>query len=82
MIVSNAPCILLNGLQKLRLTESLVNTSPRALIFFLIFPFCGATDTPCFGLLVTSPLGFRARVGSSLFALGGGVRVSHSLPGL
>ena len=29
---------------------------------------------PCFGLLVTSPLGFKAKVGSALFALGGGVR--------
>ena len=28
-----------------------------------------ATDTPV-GLLVTSPLGFKARVGSTLFALG------------
>ena len=43
-------------------------------------PFCGATGTyPCFGLLVTSPLGFKARVGSALFALGGGVHVTHSL---
>ena len=29
--------------------------------------------TPVFGLLVTSPLGFKARVGSALFALGGGI---------
>ena len=29
-----------------------------------ISPFCGVTDTPCFGILVTSPLGFKARVGS------------------
>ena len=28
---------------------------------------------PCFGLLVTSPLGFKARVGSALFELSGGV---------
>ena len=27
-------------------------------------PSCGATDTPVFGLLVMSPLGFKARVGS------------------
>ena len=34
---------------------------------------------PCFGLLVTSLLGFKARVGSALFALGGGVRNICSL---
>ena len=27
-----------------------------------------ATDTPCFGFLVTSLLSFKARVGSALFA--------------
>ena len=42
-------------------------------------PFCWATDTPVFGLLVTSPLGFKARVGSALFALGEGIRVAHYL---
>ena len=31
--------------------------------------FSGATGTPCFGFLVTSPLGFKARVGSALFAI-------------
>ena len=43
-----------------------------SLTFFFYFkkilddmsPFSGATDTPVFGLLVTSPLGFKARVGS------------------
>ena len=30
--------------------------------------FLGATGTPVFGFLVTSPLGFKARVGSALFA--------------
>ena len=35
---------------------------------------------PCFGLLVTtSPLGFKARVGSTLFAFGGGLHNIHSL---
>ena len=29
---------------------------------------------PCFGFLVTFPLGFKARAGSALFALSGGVR--------
>ena len=29
-----------------------------------ISPFCGATDNPCFGLLVMFPPGFKARVGS------------------
>ena len=52
-------------------------------IFFTFFgeheSFCGATDTPCFGLLVTSPLVFKARMGSALFALGRGVCVAHSL---
>ena len=31
--------------------------------------FFGATGTPVFGILVTSPLGFKARVGSALFAI-------------
>ena len=30
--------------------------------------FIGATGSPCFGFLVMSPLGFKARVGSALFA--------------
>ena len=51
-----------------------LNRSPT---YFYIFDgqlsFCGATGTPCFGFLVTSPLGFKARVGSALFALSGGV---------
>ena len=38
-------------------------------------PFCGATDTPYFGLLVTSPLVSKVRVGSALFELSGGIRV-------
>ena len=42
-------------------------------------PFCGATDTPVFGLLVMSPLGLKARVGSALFGLGRGIHVTHSL---
>ena len=43
------------------------------LVFFKIFgghmSFFGATGTPCFGFLVTSPLGFKASVGSALFAI-------------
>ena len=34
---------------------------------------------PCFGLLVMTPLCFKARVGSALFTLGRGVRVTRSL---
>ena len=33
---------------------------------------------PCFGFLVTSPLGFKARVGSALFASCGGECNVHS----
>ena len=33
----------------------------------------GATDTPVSKLLVTSPLGFKARVGSALFELCRGI---------
>ena len=33
----------------------------------------------CFGLLVTSPLGFKARVGSALFEFYGGIHDIHSL---
>ena len=44
-------------------------------------PFCGATHWyPYFGLLVTSPLGFKAKVGSALFKLSGGVRVRLHIP--
>ena len=42
-------------------------------LFFFFFkfledmsPFCGATDTLCLGLLMTSPLGFKARMDPSL----------------
>ena len=34
---------------------------------------------PCFGFPVTSPLGFKARVGSALFAFCGSERNVHSL---
>ena len=33
---------------------------------------------PCFGFLVTSPLGFKARVGSALFTFCGGKCNVHS----
>ena len=35
---------------------------------------------PYFGLLVMSPLGFKARVGSALFQLSGGIRVTLHIP--
>ena len=56
--------------------------------FFLIFfkkffvghmSICGATDTPVLDLLVMSPLGFKARVGSALFELCGGICDIRSL---
>ena len=28
--------------------------------------FCATTDSPCFGFLVTSPVGFKARLGSPM----------------
>ena len=40
---------------------------------------CGATDTPVLGLLVMSPLDFKARVGSALFKLCAGICNIHSL---
>ena len=54
--------------------------------FFLFYfladtcPFWGDWY-PCFGFLVTSPLGFKARVGSALFALfcGGECTVQETL---
>ena len=53
------------------LTFLLKPPQPFTGLFFLflkqflkdISSFCGATDTPCFGLLVMSPLVFKARVG-------------------
>ena len=50
-----------------------------AILFFFFLNFCWAHVHfwghwyPCFGLLLTSPLGFKARVGSALFELCGGV---------
>ena len=38
------------------------------IIFLLIFGGHKSTDNPCFGLLVTSPLGFKARVGNLIYA--------------
>ena len=35
---------------------------------------------PCFGFLVTSPLGFKARVGSALFAIFAEANVIHNSP--
>ena len=54
-------------------------------IFFLKFfggheSFLWGHWYPCFGLLVTSALGFKARVGSALFKLSGGVRVTLHIP--
>ena len=43
-------------------------------------PFLWGHWYPCFGLLVTSPLGFKARVGSALFVLDRGVRVTLHIP--
>ena len=40
--------------------------------------FWGGHWYPCFGFLVTSPLGFKASVGSALFAFCGGECNVHS----
>ena len=52
------------------------------LVCFFIFLediglFCGTTDTP---ILVMSPFRFKARVGSALFELSGGVCVTLHVP--
>ena len=71
--------------------NQLTNLKSRTQLFnfcFLKFledmsPFCGATDIldfPYFGLLVVFPLGFKARVGSALFQLSGGVRATLHVP--
>ena len=39
------------------------------LIFVVISPFCGTTVTLCFGLWLTLPMGFKARVDAHLPAL-------------
>ena len=45
----------------------------KLFFFFKVFggqmSFFGGHWYPCFGFLVTSPLGFKARVGSALFAI-------------
>ena len=38
---------------------------------------CGATDTFFFGLLVTSPLGFKARVPYTVFELDRGIHIRY-----
>ena len=43
-------------------------------------PFLWGHWYPCFGLLVTSPLGFKARVGSALFELSRGIPVMLHVP--
>ena len=43
-------------------------SSTRVIFFFGHMSFFGGHWYPCFGFLVTSPLGFKARVGSALFA--------------
>ena len=43
-------------------------------------PFFWGHWYPCFGLPVTSPLGFKARVGSALFELSRGIRVTLHIP--
>ena len=42
--------------------------------------FFGDNGTPCFGFLVTSPLGFKARVGSALFAIFAEANVTYIPP--
>ena len=55
--------------------------------FFLFFLNFGGHESflwghwyPHFGLLVTSPLGFKARVGSALFEISGGIHVMLHVP--
>ena len=65
-----------------------LHISPLLLVYLLLF-FKFLTDTcsfwggghwyPCFGFLVTSPLGFKARVDSALFDFCGGECIVHSL---
>ena len=57
------------------------------LSFYLFFKIFGGHESflwghwyPCFGLLVTSPLCFKARVSSALFTLGGVIRVTLHIP--
>ena len=61
-----------------------VNSLGKITNFFSFFLITGGHESflwghwyPCFGLLVTSPLGSKARV--ALFTLGRGVYVTHSL---
>ena len=55
---------------------------PDVIFFFKVFgrhmSFFGAHWYPCFGFLVTSPLGFKAREGSALFAFCKGKCNVHS----
>ena len=68
--------------------ESTKCSSNCRVVIFLFFnkfledasPFCGATDTPFFWLLVMSPLGFEARVGSALFELSRSICVMLHIP--
>ena len=74
---------IINGNQGLPM--SYIVAPSTSFFFFLNFledmsPFCGATDTPVYGLLVMSPLGFKARVGSALFELSRGICVTLHVP--
>ena len=46
--------------------DSIVNLPQHFKIFVDTSPFSGATDTPCFRLLVTSAMGYKARMESLL----------------
>ena len=61
-----------------------IMAQPQFFFFFYIFGghecFLLGHWYPYFGLLVTSPLGFTARVGSALFELSGGIPVMLHVP--
>ena len=63
-----------------------LTTSLNVMHFFFLKIFGGHESFlwghwyPCFGLLVMSPLGFKARVGSALFTLGRGIWVTLHIP--
>ena len=76
------------SLHKFKNTMKQPRQLPKVYLFFPFFlkifggheSFLWGHWYPCFGLLVTSPLGFKARVGSALFTLGGGVQVALHVP--
>ena len=77
--VNSAQTLTLTKKESRHMTTARLLSVSAHLFFFFFLNFCWTHVHlwghwyPCFGLQVTYPLGFKARVGSALLALGGGI---------